>query len=71
MNNITEWLESLETPKQSTDNILEWLDGLNTDDTDSMPDNSDRKIESEESNDISFQFIEDLTDKDDPNQDKK
>ena len=67
MNNITEWLESLETPKQSTDNILEWLDSLNTDDTDSVPD-SDRNRESEE-NDISFQFIEDLLD-DDPKQDK-
>ncbi len=70
MNNITEWLESLETPKQSTDNILEWLDSLNTDDTDSVPENSDRHRELEETNDISFQFIEDLLD-DDPKQENK
>ena len=70
MNNITEWLESLETPKQSTDNILEWLDSLNTDDTNSAPENSDRNRELEETNDVSFQFIEDLLD-DDPNQENK
>ena len=67
INNITEWLESLETSQQGTDNILEWLDGLNTDDADSIPNDRDRQ--SEETNDVSFQFIEDLLD-DDTNKNK-
>ena len=69
MNNITEWLESLETPQQNTDNILEWLDNLNTQDTNSVPKDRHDKVKSEETNDISFEFIEDLLD-DDPKQDK-
>ena len=69
MNNITEWLESLETPQQNTDNILEWLDSLNTQDTNSVPNDRHDRVKSEETNDISFEFIEDLLD-DDPKQDK-
>ena len=60
MNNITEWLESLETPNQSTDDILEWLDGLNTNEDNSIQNDSDIQEESEDTDDITFQFIEDL-----------
>ncbi len=67
MNNISEWLDSLETPKKETDNISEWLDTLDKDNFDSI--NGDvRENESndltEESDDISFQFLEDLLDRD-------
>ena len=70
MNNITEWLDSLETPQQNTDNILEWLDSLKTENADPLPD-GDREIKSEETNDVSFQFIEDLLENDDPNRENK
>ena len=72
MDNISEWLNSLETPTQSTDNILEWLDNLNTDDADSVREDSDRENNSQinEADDVSFQFIEDLLEND-ANQDNR
>ena len=63
---ISEWLDSLETPTQSTDNISEWLDTLNTDNVNSAKegDNQDTTMDfSEESDDISFKFLEDLLDR--------
>ena len=67
MNNISEWLDSLETPRKGTDNISQWLDTLDVDNNDST--NIDTTIDksndmTEESDDISFQFLEDLLDRD-------
>ena len=68
LDNISEWLESLETPKQNTENISEWLKSLNADESRSDEKNS----ELEEADDISFQFLEDLLEKDsDPNNDER
>ena len=67
MNNITEWLDSLETPTQSTDNISEWLDTLNTDNVESAQKGNDKETTMdlpEEADDISFKFLEDLLDRD-------
>ncbi len=69
MNNISEWLDSLETPNQNqtTDNISEWLDTLNTDNLDSVLEDSNQERaseSSEEGDDISFQFLEDLLERD-------
>jgi hypothetical protein len=73
MDNISEWLNSLETPNQNTDNILEWLDKLNTDDTNIVKEDSDRENDSsiDETNDVSFQFIEDLLERDDSDLDNR
>ncbi len=76
MNNISEWLDSLQTPKEEgTDNISEWLDTLNTDNVDSTPEGNDQKTTidySEEADDISFKFLEDLLDRDsNPKQDNQ
>ena len=81
MDNISEWLNSLETPNQNTDNILEWLDKLNTDDTNIVKEDSDREAWAapnrendssiDETNDVSFQFIEDLLERDDSDLDNK
>jgi ABC-type phosphate transport system substrate-binding protein len=72
MNNISEWLDSLETPNQDSDNISEWLDTLDKDSFRDDP-NADREnlnleTTTNETDDISFQFLEDLLDRDsDPN----
>ena len=72
MNNISEWLDSLETPKQSTDNISEWLNTINANDqVDSVQkkENQDTTTNfAEEADDISFKFLEDLLDRN-PNPD--
>ena len=68
MDNITEWLDSLETPNQNTDNILQWLDKLNAEDPDFAGEDGDENAKStEQANDVSFKFIEDLLETDDEN----
>jgi hypothetical protein len=72
MNNISEWLDSLETPNQDSDNISEWLDTLDKDsfraDPNSEQENLNPETTTNETDDISFQFLEDLLDRDsDPN----
>ena len=67
MNNISEWLDSLETPKKDGDNISSWLDTLDSDSVDlnAEPNNSNPDTDlAEEADDISFQFLEDLLDRD-------
>jgi len=67
MNNISEWLDGLETPNKNTENISEWLDNLSTDRNDATRQNinPDDMFDSEsESGDISFQFLEDLLERD-------
>ena len=75
IDNITEWLDSLQTQRQDTDNISEWLDTLDTSDLDSAEENSnqDNTMElNEESEDVSFQFLEDLLERDSsPNDDER
>ncbi len=75
MDNISTWLDELETPDQNTENISEWLENLNADsaNTDSEKSNSDQTSRlNEEDEDISFQFLEDLLDRDpNANQDDK
>ena len=61
MDNISEWLESLETPRQNTEDISEWLNSLNTDEIGSE-DNTNEQLE--EADDVSFQFLEDLLERD-------
>ena len=70
MNNISEWLDSLETPNNDSDNISDWLDTLDKDsvNSDANPSNSNPDTDlTEEADDISFQFLEDLLDRDDTN----
>ena len=56
LNNISAWLDSLQTPNNNSDDITEWLDKLNTsNDFDTKEDD----VTSDES-DISFDFLEDL-----------
>ncbi|MEM7756887.1 MAG: substrate-binding domain-containing protein [Cyanobacteria bacterium P01_A01_bin.40] len=67
MNNISEWLDSLDTPKQNTDNIAEWLDSLDTDNDDPTQDEQEQDLSMDlaaEADDISFKFLEDLLDRD-------
>ncbi len=69
MNNISEWLDSLETPNQDSDNIAEWLDTLDRDSFRAEPNSAEENLNLEanttkEANDISFQFLEDLLDRD-------
>ena len=74
IDNISEWLESLETPKQNTEDISEWLNSLNVDETERVREgrSDERTVELEEADDISFQFLEDLLERDsDPNGDKQ
>ena len=74
IDNISEWLESLETPKQNTEDISEWLNSLNADETDRVREgrSDERAVELEEADDISFQFLEDLLERDsDPNGDRQ
>ena len=75
MNNISEWLDSLDTRNQNTDNISEWLDTLDTNNVDSILEDSNQETafeSSEEEDDISFQFLEDLLERDsNPNRDDK
>ncbi len=75
MDNISTWLDGLETPDQNTENISEWLENLNADsaNTDSDKSSSDKTLKSnKEDEDISFQFLEDLLDRDpNVNQDNK
>ncbi len=75
MDNISTWLDGLETPDQNTENISEWLENLNADSaiTDNEESSNDKNLSSNEENeDISFQFLEDLLDRDpDANQDNK
>jgi ABC-type phosphate transport system substrate-binding protein len=73
LNNISQWLDSLETPNQDRDNIADWLDTL---DKDSIPDVAGENINQEttddlaENDDISFQFLENLLDRDAKNNPK-
>ncbi|BAZ46310.1 hypothetical protein NIES4102_33400 [Chondrocystis sp. NIES-4102] len=60
LNNISTWLDGLETSNQNTDDISQWLDNLNTNEQDYTNQNNN----SEETEDISFQFLEDIIDKD-------
>jgi ABC-type phosphate transport system substrate-binding protein len=76
LNNISEWLDSLETPNQDRDNIADWLDTLDKDSIRSNPDAAGENINQEttddlaENDDISFQFLEDLLDRDAKNNPK-
>ncbi|MEM8719552.1 MAG: hypothetical protein AAGE84_09625 [Cyanobacteria bacterium P01_G01_bin.39] len=70
LNNISEWLDSLDTPNQSTDDITEWLDSLDTDDNESAQEEQaqDMTMDLEaEADDISFKFLEDLLERDSHN----
>jgi ABC-type phosphate transport system substrate-binding protein len=73
MNNISEWLDSLDTRNQNTDNISEWLDTLDTNNLDPILEDGNQETafeSSEEDEDISFQFLEDLLERDaNPNRD--
>ena len=77
MDNISTWLDGLETPDQNTEHISEWLENLNVNsaNADSEKSNSDktpRLNDENEDEDISFQFLEDLLDRDqNANQDDK
>ena len=75
MDNISTWLDGLETPDQNTEHISEWLENLNVDSTnaDSEKGDSDKTPRlNKEDEDISFQFLEDLLDRDpNINQDDK
>ncbi|MBE9047633.1 hypothetical protein IQ255_25060 [Pleurocapsales cyanobacterium LEGE 10410] len=66
MDNITEWLDSLETSEQNTDNISEWLEQLKVDDDDVEEESNNQEVVSleGETDDISFQFLEDLLEED-------
>ena len=75
MDNISAWLDGLETPDQNTEHISEWLENLNVDsaNADSEKRDSDKTPRlNKEDEDISFQFLEDLLDRDpNINQDDK
>ena len=69
MNNISEWLDSLQPQKKETDNITEWLDTLDSENVNEPNSSFDTKTDKtdsvdEDSDDISFQFLEDLLDRD-------
>ena len=70
INSISKWLDNLETNQnsdKSSDNISEWLNNLNANNTDSNIIDSGNKnaVESKEgAEDISFQFLEDLLERD-------
>jgi ABC-type phosphate transport system substrate-binding protein len=68
INNISTWLESLETSNQNTEDISEWLDKLNTADYNSIQEDSNNDVNiiesKEETEEISFQFLEDLLERD-------
>ncbi|MEL7417258.1 MAG: substrate-binding domain-containing protein [Cyanobacteria bacterium J06555_3] len=71
MTNISEWLDSLETPNKDSDNIADWLDTLDKDSADSNPNPAPNNLDEDtndnltaEADDISFQFLEDLLDRD-------
>ncbi|NJL52371.1 MAG: hypothetical protein HC930_09435 [Hydrococcus sp. SU_1_0] len=71
LNNISEWLDSLETPNQDRDNIADWLDTLDKDSLRANPNPAQENLNQETTNDlskdtddISFQFLEDLLDRD-------
>ena len=70
MNDISAWLDSLETPNQSSEDISEWLDRLSVDEDPSRSqkernDISKTEVESSDDiEDISFQFLEDLLERD-------
>ena len=70
MDNISEWLDSLETSERNTDNISEWLEQLKVDDdyvAEDSNNNEEIKLEDETEN-VSFQFLDDLLEEDsDPN----
>jgi DNA-binding transcriptional LysR family regulator len=73
LNNISEWLDSLETPNQDRDNIADWLDTLDKESIQPKSDATSENINQEttdglaENDDISFQFLEDLLDRDTKN----
>ena len=75
MSNISQWLDSLETPNRDSDNISDWLDTLDKDSTSSdinRGNSNQENTDLNEEDDISFQFLEDLLDReDDSNQDNK
>ncbi len=68
INNISTWLEGLETSNQNTEDISEWLDKLNTADYNSIQEDSNNDVNiiesKEETEEISFQFLEDLLERD-------
>ncbi|MGL6340866.1 MAG: hypothetical protein ACRC80_17215, partial [Waterburya sp.] len=68
IDNISTWLEGLETSNQNTEDISEWLDKLNTGDYNSMREDSNNDVKiidsKEETEEISFQFLEDLLERD-------
>ena len=69
MGNISQWLDNLETPNNNADNISEWLDQLtiNTDDNNLEEENQNNENFAESKDDteeISFQFLEDLLERD-------
>jgi ABC-type phosphate transport system substrate-binding protein len=68
MNSISSWLEGLETSNQNTEDISEWLDKLNVSDQNSLGENSNNDVKiietQEENEEISFQFLEDLLERD-------
>ena len=69
MGNISQWLDNLETPNNNADNISEWLDQLtiNTNDNNLEEENQNNENFAESKDDteeISFQFLEDLLERD-------
>ena len=74
MNNISQWLDSIDTPKKDNDSISDWLDALDKDsvrnpDTEQNPQERETTgdLSEDADDDISFQFLEDLLDRDDRN----
>ncbi|MEL6439853.1 MAG: hypothetical protein AAFQ80_11440, partial [Cyanobacteria bacterium J06621_8] len=73
LNNISEWLESIDTTQQKTDitdNIAEWLSSLNTETT-NMEESTPVELETDwsqnisaEADTITYEFLEDLLDRD-------
>ena len=73
MSNISNWLDSLDTPNKGSEDISEWLDQLEV----NNPVGKDSTINkvrksNDDVEDISFQFLEDLLERDpNSNQEKK
>ncbi|WP_019506905.1 substrate-binding domain-containing protein [Pleurocapsa sp. PCC 7319] len=69
ISDISQWLDNLETPDNNADNISEWLDQLAINTTDNNleqenPNNENELKSKDDAEDISFQFLEDLLERD-------
>jgi len=71
MDDISIWLDNLDISSRNSEDISGWLDSLNTNESVSESTYSEDTIvessETEEAEDISFQFLEDLLDRDSKN----